>query len=168
MKSGFASLTTDSFQSKDGFKFLCMHQVWWSIRFPGASTGFLYSRVLAISHLHDPVDSQDQREVMCAQPNGLQDNGDGEDPSSWHTCCSDTGRRGSHPGVQQSEVSLEQSVEGARRITEHCMTCKQQPPTLGAQEMVHSASALRPHIPQFRVHHQTNHRSETLKTDCLY
>ena len=60
------------------------------------STDFLLFSALRTCYLHNPVHSQDQRKVMSGQPNGLQDNGDGEDPSSGHASCSNAGGCGRH------------------------------------------------------------------------
>lgn len=64
---------------------------------PGeGTTDFLLFTDLRTCYLHNPVHSQDQRKVMSGQADGLQDNGDGEDPSSWYACCPDTGCCGCH------------------------------------------------------------------------
>ena len=52
---------------------------------------------------------------MSRQPDGLQDNGDGEDPSSGHTCCSNTGCRGSHSRGWDSRISHEPGASRGHR-----------------------------------------------------
>lgn len=49
---------------------------------------------------HNPVDSQHEREVIGGQPDGLQNDGDGDDPSGWDARCSYAGCSGRHPAEE--------------------------------------------------------------------
>lgn len=79
-------------------------------------------------YLHNPVNSQDQREVMRWQSNGLQNDGDGEDSSSWHACCPYTGRGGSHSrGRKKQSRPLIQCRVGTEKQNLAAMTWKPKP-----------------------------------------
>lgn len=49
-------------------------------------------------HSHNPVDSQHEGEVVGGQADGLQDDGDGDDASSWDARCAHARGCGRHPG----------------------------------------------------------------------